>query len=127
MTTNDENQQHVNQIANKLDKIACGALYKDTEGEEHDCSGMAEIPEDWEQESVYDYFEGSVYDFNFILDANRQYRAGRALVAFGGPTIWVDTERESVDLYWWGNEAHAPLSRNATNALDDALEELFNA
>jgi hypothetical protein len=46
-------------------------------------------------------------------------------VAWGGPGIYVDTVRGMVNLYWWGDEAHYPLSGEAVAGLDEVLEEYF--
>jgi hypothetical protein len=47
------------------------------------------------------------------------------MVTFGGPTIWISTESESVELYWWGDRASWPLSHEAVAALDEWAEEMW--
>jgi len=46
------------------------------------------------------------------------------LVAFGGPNIFVDTERGIVEGFWWGDYAKASFDDNI--GLDDALNDLYN-
>lgn len=108
MTTEDQNrlQQHVDSIAKNL-----------TEGFNE------ELNEDGEPMSAYDYLQ-DVMDIHWILNNDKTYRGARLLVAFGGPNIWVDTERKIVEGFWWGD--HAKASFEDSIGLDEALEDLFN-
>lgn len=82
-----------------------------------------ELNSDDEPFSAYDYLT-DVLDINWLLHSDKTYKGARILVAFGGPNIWVDTERGIVEGYWWGDYAKASFDDNI--GLDDALNDLFN-
>lgn len=99
-------QNHVNAIADKL---------SDGFGDEKN--------EDGEDFSAFDYLQDTL-DIHWVLNNDRTYRGARVLVAFGGPNIWVDTERGIVEGFWWGDYAKAHFEDGI--GLDAALEDLFN-
>jgi hypothetical protein len=47
-------------------------------------------------------------------------------VAYGGPTIYIDTDSGDVELYWWNERARYPLSSSARDAVDEWAEEYWN-
>jgi len=47
------------------------------------------------------------------------------LVAFGGPNIWVNTQTNTVEGYWWNDRANAYFKSNED--LDSYLEEIYNS
>ena len=47
------------------------------------------------------------------------------MVAFGGPTIYIDSATRAVELYWWTDRASYPISRDAADALDEWAQELW--
>lgn len=144
--TNKANYEHCKHIADTLELIANSLLYRCSECgefiniEEHEdneelyeaiengdtcsCPECGEAAE-FEQVSMFDWLE-DVLDFDYIIDSNKQYKAARIMVACGGPSIYVDTWNESVNLYWWTDRASYSLSREACIALDKAMEELYN-
>lgn len=124
--TDERNRLHCKSIADELDKIADGLIYRDEDGEEHDASDLEDIPEDWEQVSVWDFLE-DVYNARFVLDSNLDYLAVRLMVACGGPNIWVDTETQRVELYWWGDRASYPLSSSSVAAVDELAQEWYES
>jgi hypothetical protein len=82
-----------------------------------------DLNSDDEPMSAYDYLTDSL-DINWILNNDKSYRGARVLVAFGGPNIWVDTERGIVEGNWWGEYAKARFDDNI--GLDDALNDIYN-
>ena len=107
MSNSDQQlQDHVNSIAKNI-----------TEG------FGDELNEDGYPISGYDYLE-DVLDINYVINSDRTYTGARILVAFGGPNIWVDTERGIVEGFWWGNYAKASFDDSI--GLDDALAELYS-
>jgi hypothetical protein len=107
MSTNDQArlQSHVDSIAKTL---------SDGFGDE--------LNYDDEPISVYDYLSDAL-DIQYIVNSKGGYLAGRVLVAFGGPNIWVNTQTNTVEGYWWGDKAFS--SFNDEIGLDDALSELW--
>lgn len=73
--------------------------------------------------SAFDYLQDAL-DIEYIVTSKGEYLGARVLVAFGGPTIWIDTRRSIVEGAWWGDSAMA--SFNDSLGLNDALEELWN-
>lgn len=144
--TNQHNTETCKSIAQELENIANGILYRCTGcgdtiniedytddedlyeaiefGNYCNCPECGD-EEMFEQVSMFDWLEDAL-DFDFIVDRNKEYKACRILVAFGGPNIYVDTMRGSVDLYWWGDRASYPLSTTACAELDTTMEDYYN-
>jgi hypothetical protein len=82
-----------------------------------------ELNHDEEEMSAFDYLQ-DVLAIEYIVNSKKEYLGARLLVAFGGPSIWVDTRKGIVEGFWWGDNATASFVDNI--GLDDALSELFN-
>jgi len=68
-------------------------------------------------------FMEDALDIQYIINQDKTYRGARVLVAFGGPNIWVNTQRGEVEGYWWGDDATADFIDNI--GLDDYLHETY--
>ena len=68
-------------------------------------------------------FMEDALDIQYIINQDKTYRGARILVAFGGPNIWVNTQRGEVEGYGWGDDATAGFIDNM--GLDDYLEEIY--
>ena len=81
--------------------------------------------EEYEQEdfSVIDYLDG-VLDIEYVVNKAGDYLGARILVAFGGPTIWINTRTNTVEGGWWGDSARAHF--DDAIGLDDAIFELYS-
>lgn len=66
-----------------------------------------------------------VLDIQYIVTGDRQYRAARILIAFGGPTAWINTLTGQVEAAWWSETVYRDLPREFIDELDNALEELW--
>ncbi len=108
-------QEMVNNIAHN---IQYGMTYEEAEldHEENGCE-----PDD--QISGFDYLQDCL-DIQYIVSGGREYLGARVLVAFGGPNIWINTQSELVEGYWWGDSATARIDGDSLG-LDDALRELW--
>lgn len=129
---------HCKSIADQLEAIADGRLYKCPEcggyvednvlfcscGCQVDLIGSAES-DPWESVSFCDYFE-SALDIDYITNSSKEYKACRIMVAFGGPNIYVNTWDRKVELYWWTESGSFYLSSDVCNAIDDWAEEYWN-
>lgn len=137
---NNENRQHCIQIAETLEAIHNGQMYRcpecgeyinetDFDAEANNtcpcCKTELESLYDCEQIGILDYFE-SVLDIEYRIDSSRNYRSVRLMVACGGPNIWIDTKASEVQLVWWNESASCPLDPETCNAIDECFEELFN-
>lgn len=141
--TDEENRQQCISIAKELEAIAdgemyrcphCGSLYNvndiETEEEEtederpHKCPHCDEEIEEPEQASMYDYFD-DVYDIEYRIDGNGEYRSVKLCIAWGGPGIYVDTGDRKVKLYWWSDYAESPIFGDACDLIDEEFEDLY--
>lgn len=138
-----ENREHCKHIAETLDRIANGELFKcpecgeyisDNDGavydEMHDVITCRHCKaefnsDDAEYVSVYDYFD-DCYDIEYRIGSDREYRSVCIMIACGGPNIYVDTKNALVRLHWWADYAEYPIRYETRDAIDDAFNDLFN-
>ncbi len=71
---------------------------------------------------AYEYLS-DILDIEYIVTSKSEYLGARVLVAFGGPTIWVNTRSKLIEGYW-GNESCILSYRDALG-LDEVLEEFW--
>ena len=69
-------------------------------------------------------FMEDVYDIEWITYHDKTYKSARLMVAGGGPSIWVNLQRNVVQGYWWGDYCECPFVDNIE--LDDYLEEIYD-
>jgi predicted RNA-binding Zn-ribbon protein involved in translation (DUF1610 family) len=135
----DENQKHVRSIRKDLENYIDGLVYKCP-----DCGEIIVVPDDWSGEcykcpdcgtvstereldpqTIWDYFEGAIYDIEYRIGTGKEYRSVKAMVACGGPNIYIDTAAREVQLFWWTDRASCPLGRDTCEEIDNYFEELF--
>ena len=138
-----ENWEHCKSIAEKLELYTEGNGYKcphcgeviEWDNDQYNADeGRYTCPEcgeefdesDLESVSIYDYFDGDIYDIEYRIGSDRQYRSVKIMVACGGPNIYIDTARKAVLLYWWTDHAEYSLLSSTCEAIDQYFEELFN-
>ena len=139
----NENYEHVKAIAKELAEIVNGDFVKydydayevkeDENGERYaDIDGTIYREgddendlDDLEQYTLYDYFE-DVYDIEYTVDGQKEYKAVRLMVACGGPNIYINTRTGNVELYWWTDRAEYPLDSDVVEEIDAIYEEYFN-
>lgn len=141
--TDEHNREHCKSIAKRLSSMAqgigyecpyCGHEIDDPsdellellENEEPVECPCCHHEETFEPFDFVDWLNDSVFDIKWILDSDREYFACRLMVACGGPNIYIDTFRESVELFWWGDRAYYPLDSYAIEFIDDNMRELFH-
>ena len=71
----------------------------------------------------FDYIK-DLLDINYTLDSERQYKGARILVAFGGPNIYIDTAKNTVEGYWWGESYTDSFTVDAMD-IDGAVSCLY--
>lgn len=128
-------------IANELDALASGnmircpecgeivsAPYEEGESVELDCGCKVDIDDldDLDEVNIYDYCEDHIYDIEYTIGGDLDYRGVRVMIACGGPNIYVNTNNKRVELYWWGDTAYAALSDHAVEAIDAYFEDEYN-
>jgi hypothetical protein len=118
MTAMEKTQEQLNsdQVRGIADNIENGITYEEgSDGYDPD------YPE--QLMSGFDYLS-DVYDIEYIVNGEGEFKSARILVAFGGPNIWIDFQTKSVELYWWGDRATAYFSDDAMG-VEEALRELW--
>lgn len=136
-----DNTAHCIAIANELDALASGGMircpecgeivslpYEEGEGVELDCGCKVDIDniDDLDEVSMHDYFENNVYDIEYTISGDFDYRGARVMVACGGPNIFVNTNNKRVELYWGFGRAEAALSDRVVETIDAYFEDLHN-
>lgn len=147
MTNYNENFAHCKRIGDTLEEYArnnmykcphCGEVhtftdYEITNHENEDgetlytCPACSEdiIESELEAVFIWDYFN-DVFDIEYRIGSDKQYRSVKIMVACGGPNIYIDTATHSVKLYWWTDYAEYSISHEACEQIDQYFEELFN-
>ena len=87
--------------------------------------GEAIFEGDIEIADIGDYFD-DFYDVDYIVDSNKNYKACRVLVAYGGPNIYINTWDEQVQLEWWSEKAVIDIPKDLCIAIDDFFEMVYN-
>ena len=135
--TYTENRNHCKAIADDLEKYYNGNVYRCLEcGEiitKNDdgvlycdyCKKEIE-PDDADQLSLYDYFTEDIFDIEYSIGGDGEYRGVRLMVACGGPNIYIDTLEKAVMLYWWGERASYPIDYDVIEDIDNIWEENYN-
>lgn len=78
-----------------------------------------------EELSAYDWLE-DVLDIEYRVSGDRQFRSARLLLGWGGPNVWLDTQTGLLSVYWGSDSANVNLPESFTDALDEALEEIWS-
>ena len=147
MTMNNENYEHCKYIADSLEKVASGDYFLydgelfpiDTEefsevkgcryDEENDMYTMADGEElfagDVYPVDILEWLGDNVYDVEYTIGCDKEYRSVRVMIACGGPNIYLNTRTKDVELYWWSESARYPMSSDVVDYIDSVFEELF--
>jgi len=109
---------------------------RDKEGRRETCEGQlrrmckhiaeditAGNPEGKDSRTASAWMEG-VYDIEWITYGDKTYKSARLMVAGGGPTVWVNLQRNVVQGYWWGDYCEHHFSDQI--GLDEYLEEIYD-
>lgn len=68
--------------------------------------------------NLYEYLEDAL-DIEYRCDSRKEYRSVQIALTIGGPSVYIDTANNRVELYWGGQSAFAGLSAEAVSAIDD--------
>ena len=80
--------------------------------------------EDGEPVSLYDWICDAL-DIEYILDSNRALIGAHIYVTLGGPTVWVDTRRNSIECRWGTESDSRWLPCEIVDEINDILSELW--
>lgn len=142
----NENFEICKRISDELDKYTDGGYYKCphcraliTRENKHDgaygfpaytCPECGEDFDEYdvnEPVTIYDYFaDNEIFDVKYIIDENFDFCGARVMITFGGPNIYIDTERKSIILRWWNESAEYSLTSSTAEAVEDYFREMYN-
>lgn len=136
--TRDENRDYCKHVADELESYIAGDVRRCPNcgetiardwydvGDKFTCPGCHDVTDtdDWEQLSVYDYME-DILDYDFRIDSQREFSGIRVFVTLGGPSCWIDTERQTVELRWGGESACYGLLSDTVDAVEEWGRELW--
>ena len=134
----DENRDYCKRVSDELDSYSAGDVRRcpccgeiiardwyDV-GDRFQCPhcGNVTYTDHWEELSLWDYLS-DVLDYEFIIDSSREFQAIRVYVTLGGPSCWIDTERQTVELRWGGESACYGLLSDTVDAVEEWGRELW--
>ena len=145
--TNDKNHEYCKAIADDLEKVASGDYFiwsgelfpmdkddfSEVEGCRYDEENDMYIMPDGEElcdgdvypADILEWLGNGVYDVEYTIGRDKEYRGVRLMVACGGPDIYLNTRTGDVELHWWSESARYPMSSDVVNMIDSIYEELF--
>ena len=142
--TDRENREHCKRIADELDAYVDGSVYRcpycdeeitwsnaryDDETNAYTCQhcGQEFDADELEALGLHDYLADAL-DIDYTINGSDRdtVKSVRVMVAFGGPTIYIDSASRAVELYWWTDSASYPISSDAADALDEWAQELWS-
>ena len=144
---NKENMEHCKAIAEELEKVASGDYFlydgelfpidtddfDEVEGCRYDKESDIYIMPDGEElcegdvypVDILEWLGDGVYDVEYTIGREKDYRGVRLMVACGGPDIYLNTNTKDVELYWWSESARYPMSSSVIDMIDSIYEEMF--
>lgn len=143
-TRDEENLNHIKNIRDDIEKVYNGYIYKcpvcgeqiyiedvdelpETDEQfELPCGCMVDDTRDLENVSLWDYFADALDVTCYISLGSKELQGVRIMVACGGPNIFVDTYRKTVELYWWNESAVVDLWSDVCNEIDSVFEEIYS-
>lgn len=122
----DAKTQVIN-IADELETVISGA-YIDENGNVISEDEFLELTDSEQEEydpyCVADWLD-SALDIDYSVNLSSGCMTGAYVcVAFGGPSIYVDTRAGVVRLLWWGEREECDISREACDAIDSEIAEI---
>lgn len=138
----DENIKYCKRIAEELNDIAdgniyrcphCGELIKWNDDQFNEDEALYTCPEcgeefdenELEPVTMWEYFS-DVLDIEYRVGQNKNYKSARLMVTCGGPNIYIDTAEKAVLLYWWADSARYNLRDDTIELIDEVFEKLYN-
>ena len=144
---NDKNYEHCKAIADDLENVVSGDYFvhegklfpldtddfSEVKGCHYDEENAMYIMADGEElcegdvhpADIFEWLGDNIYDVEYTIGGDKEYRGVRLMIACGGPNIYLNTRTGDVELYWWNESARYPMSNNVANAIDSIYEELL--
>ena len=87
------------------------------------------VANELEERGVYAFFNSEdgndIYDIEYSVNGRLDFRGARAMIACGGPNVYIDSKAGAVDLYWGADEAHWYLSADCRAEVNEYFEEMY--
>ena len=78
------------------------------------------------REKFNDYVAGeSTLDFEYRVNARREYNSVLVTLSCGGPNIYLDTEDAYIRGYWGAAFVEMPIPYDIRNAIDDIYGDMW--
>lgn len=101
--------------------LECGNIVTDPTGV-CQCGDMSSVDE-WEPVGLLE--DDYVYDIEYCIGGDLDYRSVALMVAGGGPTIYIDTGKHAVILSWGSDEAYAWLPSEVSDEIDSYYMDIY--
>lgn len=76
-------------------------------------------------DDIYDYFDDEILEVRYVIDSNKDLLGGYLTLAWGGPTIILDTHENVLCVYWGGDSVICELNTGTCEEINDFLEMLY--
>lgn len=83
-----------------------------------------EARDNLEPANAGDYLD--VLDIKYIVNSDRTYNSALICIALGGPTAWINTRTECLEVGWWSATEYRELPSEFIRGLDEYLEDIFD-
>lgn len=135
--TYQENLAYCKSVSDKLSDAHNGRYYHCPEcGEtvkiDEDCEtftcecGFSGDQYDFDQCFIDELF-GEIYDTEYYIGGDGEYRGVRLMIACGGPNVYIDTREREVQLYWWQDHARYYIDKDVCDAIDELYEDIYRS
>lgn len=71
------------------------------------------------------YFENNVMDYKIVNDKDGCYHGCKLLLAYGGPTVWVNTDFNEIWVIWGGCEWHSALISDCAEIINSYMRSII--
>ena len=123
----NENMEMVQNIVTELEKYASGGYFlHDGELFPIDYDDFNAIEGCSYNEEVYILPDGEeILLVDYIVDSQKQFKAVRVMIAYGGPNIYIDTYSGEVQLYWRSERATAVIPAIICDEINEVFREFY--
>lgn len=123
-STRDDLLRSCQSIADTLSRYLNGEYYCDDCGiwfKGDECPECKMNRDDCDD--LYEYISDAL-DIKIVVDLRDYVYGCRITMGWGGPNIYIDTEKEEVQGYWGTDEIHIPLSSEMCNRIDELISDM---
>jgi hypothetical protein len=106
----------------------CGEIIEAVEEDDngnydYSCGCSSEIEGD--EYTIYDYISDRALEIEVYAGLDKRYHGAKIMVSYGGPTVYVNTKTQRIEYHWGSYETFYRLDREVTEAIDDAISEMW--